>query len=156
MPCSRPRPVMWAVSADGVSSCVSSTEVVGASAARASSTCAVLSAAFARGTITMSFCAEASTRMCAMPVGPFADVRKGCTECRGKALGFDAAVTLGPYAGPIRQTCLALKHESQAWLARWVAELVVAARADAIRAAAGAQGDRAGVVAVPPRWRKRR
>lgn len=92
---------------------------------------------------------------CAMPVGPFADVRKGCTECRGKALGFDAAVALGPYAGPIRKCCLALKHESQAWLARWVAELVVAARADAIRAALGAEGDRAWVVPIPLHWRKR-
>ena len=30
----------------------------------------LVGAALARGTMTMSFCAEASTRMCAMPVGP--------------------------------------------------------------------------------------
>jgi len=32
---------------------------------------------------------------CAMPVGPYADVTGGCSECRGRSLGFDRAIALG-------------------------------------------------------------
>ncbi|WP_435017807.1 ComF family protein [Tundrisphaera sp. TA3] len=93
---------------------------------------------------------------CAMPMGPFADRTRGCSECRGKALGFDAAVALGPYTGPIRQFCLALKREHNAWMARWVAELVVESRAGAIRRALGPDvGPEPWVVPIPLHWRKR-
>lgn len=93
---------------------------------------------------------------CAMPMGPWADRTRGCSECRGKPLGFDAAVALGPYQGPIRQLCLSLKREYNAWMARWVADLVVEARADAIRSALGADsGIEPWVVPVPLHWRKR-
>lgn len=92
---------------------------------------------------------------CAMPVGPFSHVTKGCIECRGKPLGFDAAVALGPYSGPIRQNCLALKRQTHAWLARWLADLIVAGRADAIRGALGPRSGDAVVVPIPLHWRKR-
>ena len=88
---------------------------------------------------------------CAMPVGPFARIDRGCSECRGRSLGFDAAVALGPYQGPIRSLCLRLKHERDAWLARWVAALVAEARRPDLRAeiAAGAW-----VVPIPLHWTK--
>ncbi len=89
---------------------------------------------------------------CAMPVGPFALLTKGCSECRGRSLGFDAAVALGPYQGPIRSLCLQLKHEQNAWLARWVADLVAQATGPTLQAeiAAGAW-----VVPVPLHWTRR-
>ncbi len=87
---------------------------------------------------------------CAMPVGPWGDRTKGCSECRGRALGFDAAIALGPYEGPIRHVCLKLKREGNAWLARWAADLVFEAHAERLRGLGAA-----GVVAVPLHWRRR-
>ena len=93
---------------------------------------------------------------CALPVGPWADLAKGCSACRGRPLGFDAAVALGPYAGPIRDLCLRLKHHRDAWLARWLAEHLAVARAGALREAIGADPSRRSlVVAVPLHWRRR-
>lgn len=86
---------------------------------------------------------------CALPLGPYEHVDRGCARCRGCSLGFDAAVALGPYQGPIRHLCLRLKHERDAWLARWLMDLVVEARADVLRAAAE---DAAAVVPVPLHW----
>ena len=89
---------------------------------------------------------------CAMPVGPHARLDGGCSECRGRSVGFDAAVALGPYQGPIRSLCLQLKHERNAWLARWVADLVAQASRPVLQAeiAAGAW-----VVPVPLHWTRR-
>ena len=65
-----------------------------------------------------------------MPLGPWPDRSGGCFECRGRSLGFDGAIALGPYEGPIRDLCLRLKHERNAWIAPWLAELLVEARAE--------------------------
>jgi ComF family protein len=86
---------------------------------------------------------------CAMPVGPWSDRSGGCSECRGRALGFDAAVALGPYQGPIRDLCLRLKQERNAWLAPWLADVLVEARAELGRPPEGAW-----VVPVPLHWRR--
>jgi ComF family protein len=91
----------------------------------------------------------ASCGRCAMPVGPFADRRGGCSECRGRALGFDGAIALGPYQGPIRELCLLLKHERHAWLARWLVDLLVEARAEV-----GRLPKDAWVVPVPLHWKR--
>lgn len=91
---------------------------------------------------------------CAMPVGPFADLEGGCSECRGRSLGFDRALALGPYQGPFRHLCLSLKHESNAWMARWLAELVVEGLSEPLRAESQAEGG-AWVVPVPLHWRRR-
>ena len=88
-------------------------------------------------------------RRCAMPLGPWADQAKGCFECRGRALGFDGAIALGPYRGPIRDLCLRLKHERNAWLAPWLAEVLVEARAEVRRESGDAY-----VVPVPLHWRR--
>ena len=89
---------------------------------------------------------------CAMPVGPHALVTKGCSECRGRSLGYDAAVALGPYQGPIRGLCLQLKHEESAWLAHWVGHLV----ADSCRSKLQAEiAGGAWVVPIPLHWTRR-
>jgi ComF family protein len=89
---------------------------------------------------------------CALPAGPYADLRGGCGDCRGRPLGFEAAVALGPYEGTLRALCLRLKHDRDAWLARWIGGLWVEARGGAL--------DRLGlppdawIVPVPLHWRR--
>lgn len=87
---------------------------------------------------------------CALSVGPWADLRGGCSWCRSRRLGFDAAVALGPYQGPIRALCLGMKSSSGSILARWSIDMLLEARGDALLA------ERADVVvAVPLHWRRR-
>jgi ComF family protein len=69
---------------------------------------------------------------CALPVGPHANVREGCSDCRGRSLGFDASIAFGPYDPPIRDLCLQLKHEQNAWLASWLSDLLAEARSDVL------------------------
>src|SRR5262249_40359935 len=74
----------------------------------------------------------------------------GCAACRGRSLGFDAAVALGPYEGSLRELCLRLKHERHAWLAPWLGDLWVESRRDTLgrlRLPADAR-----IVPVPPHW----
>ena len=90
---------------------------------------------------------------CALPVGPFADLHGGCAKCRGHSLGFDAALALGTYEGPVRDLCLRLKHERNAWLAPWLCDLLVEARRAETRPAPGRRLGRAGpapLVATAP------
>ncbi len=82
-----------------------------------------------------------------MPIGPWENVEGGCAWCRGKRLGFDSAVALGPYQGPIRHVCLAMKRSSGSWLGRWAADLLIEARGDVLRAV-GASA----VVPIPLHW----
>jgi ComF family protein len=91
--------------------------------------------------------AGAACRRCARPLGPWESDEGGCVECRGRALGFDGAIALGPYRGPIRHLCLRLKRRRDAWLAAWVAEVLVAARGERLREHTGAR-----VAAVPLHW----
>ena len=65
---------------------------------------------------------------CALPAGPYANLNRGCTWCRGRYLGFDEAIALGPYEGTVRDLCLFLKHEHNAWLAHWLSDLLAEAR----------------------------
>jgi ComF family protein len=71
---------------------------------------------------------------CALQVGPFVDLRGGCASCRDRSLGFDASFAMGSYNGELRELCLRLKHEQNAWLASWLSELLVEARRDAFSA----------------------
>lgn len=87
---------------------------------------------------------------CALPVGPFSGGLPGCGDCSGRALGFDRAVALGPYQGPIRHLCLRLKRREWAWIAPGMVDLLVEARGEAIRGL-GASA----VVPVPLHWRRR-
>jgi ComF family protein len=85
---------------------------------------------------------------CALQVGPFADLRGGCASCRGHSLGFDASFAMGSYEGELRDLCLRLKHERNAWLARWLSDLFVDARRDAF----SNLPSNALVVPVPLHW----
>ncbi len=85
---------------------------------------------------------------CALPVGPFADLRGGCAECRGRSLGFDATLALGTYDGELRDLCLRLKNEQNAWLAPWLSELFVEAKGAAISELV----NDAWIVPVPLHW----
>jgi ComF family protein len=95
--------------------------------------------------------ALSSCPRCALSVGPFADLRAGCDECRDRSLGFDSALALGPYEGTIRELCLQLKHEQNAWLAPLLSDLFVEARRDAI---SHLPAD-VWVVPVPLHWSRR-
>jgi ComF family protein len=86
---------------------------------------------------------------CALPVGPFAALAGGCARCRGDALGFDAAVALGPYDGAVRSLCLRLKRERSAWLAPWIVDVLAESHAGL-----GATPADACVTAVPLHWRR--
>jgi ComF family protein len=85
---------------------------------------------------------------CALQVGPFGDLQKGCSQCRGRSLGFDAALALGPYEGPLKDLCLQLKQERSAWLAPWLGDLLVEGRREAISLLPAD----AWVVPVPLHW----
>ncbi len=87
---------------------------------------------------------------CALPLGPWARRDGGCSQCREESLGFDAAIALGPYQGPIGQLCLLLKHERNAWLARWLIDLLLEARAEVALLPQDAW-----VVPVPLHWWRR-
>ncbi|MGP0067832.1 MAG: phosphoribosyltransferase family protein [Isosphaeraceae bacterium] len=87
---------------------------------------------------------------CALPAGPYADFRRGCAACRGRTLGFDAAVAMGPYEGTLRELCLRLKQERNAWLAPALSGLWAEARGEAI----GTLPLDAWIVPVPLHWRR--
>jgi len=59
-------------------------------------------------------------------------LRDGCATCRDRSLGFDTAIALGPYHGELRELCLLLKREQNAWLGYWLSNLLVDGRHDAI------------------------
>ena len=77
--------------------------------------------------------AQSACPRCALGLGPFEDSRGGCASCRDHSLGFDAALAMGSYDGQLRELCLRLKHERNAWLASWLSELLVEARRDAFK-----------------------
>ncbi len=89
---------------------------------------------------------------CAMSVGPYGRQEGGCIECQGRALGFDAAIALAPYQGPIRELCLRLKHKTNAWFAPWLVDLLLEARPGLHDEARAAE---AVVVPVPLHWWRR-
>ncbi len=95
--------------------------------------------------------AGANCPRCALPQGPSAWFdAKGCSECRGRSLGFDEALAIGPYRELLREACLTLKHGSGAWLAAWLADILwnlEGERLTAINASV--------VVPVPLHWRRR-
>jgi ComF family protein len=88
---------------------------------------------------------------CALPVGPHADLRGGCSQCRGHSFGFNRALALGPYEGAVRGLCLRLKHERDAWLAPWLSSLLAEARSEGLRELP----PDAWIVPVPLHWRRR-
>ena len=56
---------------------------------------------------------DAACPRCGTTRAPFEDVRRGCAECRGRRLGYDALARLGRYAPPLSQWVPAVKR--RAW-----------------------------------------
>lgn len=94
--------------------------------------------------------AEVACPRCGLRVGPYANLDRGCGACRGRSIGFDAVVAFGNYEGPLRELCLMLKHEREAWLARWLTELLAEARVDVL----GALPADACVAPIPLHWQR--
>ncbi len=70
-------------------------------------------------------------------------------ECRGRPLGFDAAIALGAVRRVIRDLCLRLKQERNAWLAPWLAGVLVDSRAEVRQVPADTW-----VVPIPLHWKR--
>lgn len=71
---------------------------------------------------------------CAATIGPYAWVEKGCPECAGRSLHFDAAYRLGKYAGPLRDAILRMKSLSGQDLAEALGRHWAESHAGALRA----------------------
>ena len=63
---------------------------------------------------------------CGAPVGPYADLTKGCGQCRRESFAFDRVVRLGVYDGEMRLACLRAKATGGSSVARALAEVLVA------------------------------
>jgi ComF family protein len=63
-------------------------------------------------------------------------------------MGFDATLALGPYDGVLRNLCLHIKRESNAWLARSLIDLLIRAKGDVLSTLVG----NSWVVPVPLHW----
>ena len=62
---------------------------------------------------------------CGAPLGPYADLTKGCGQCRKESFAFDRVVRLGIYDGEMRLACLRAKAAGGSNLARGLADLLV-------------------------------
>ena len=71
---------------------------------------------------------------CGLWVGPYANLERGCSACRGRSIGFDSVVAFGNYGGELRDLCLHLKIEKNAWLAWWLAKLLAEGRTETLTA----------------------
>lgn len=49
---------------------------------------------------------------CSSTVGAYVELTHGCMKCRDLKFHFDSAVRFGPYAGPLRELVLKMKHSS--------------------------------------------
>jgi ComF family protein len=87
---------------------------------------------------------------CALPLGPYARQDGGCSECRGRSLGFDRVLALGPYQGSLRDLCIMLKQEPNAWLARWLIDLFLEKHGPTL-----AEHSEALVTPIPLHWWRR-
>jgi predicted amidophosphoribosyltransferase len=85
-----------------------------------------------------------------MPCPNFEAALGQCVHCRGAKLQFDAALTLGPYDGTLRQIVLKLKHAEFEPLAHQVGSLL----SDRVRPVAAQQPIDL-VTCVPMHWLKR-
>jgi ComF family protein len=87
---------------------------------------------------------------CASTVGPHTDTSNGCAACRNVPLGFDAAVRLGPYEGPLREAVLRMKSAAGEGLAEMMGRVFKEAHCLALRTEGVSL-----VVPVPLHWRRR-
>lgn len=93
---------------------------------------------------------HATCPRCASQVGPWVDLKDGCSWCRSRKLGFDETIALGTYEGAVRTLCLRLKTSPNAWLSRWVVDALVDSQGVRLAGLAASR-----VVPVPLHWRRR-
>lgn len=62
---------------------------------------------------------------CGAPVGPYADLTKGCGQCRRESFAFDRVIRLGVYDGEMRSACIRAKSTGGSSVARALAEVLV-------------------------------
>lgn len=62
---------------------------------------------------------------CGAPVGPFANLEKGCGQCRREKYAFDRVIRLGVYDGDMRRACLRAKAKGGSSLSRALAVALV-------------------------------
>jgi ComF family protein len=87
---------------------------------------------------------------CAATVGPHTDLEVGCPGCRKRGFGFDAAVRLGRYDGPLRAGILRMKVAAGEPVAEMLGQTFAEVRATELRALAADV-----VVPVPIHWYRR-
>ncbi len=62
---------------------------------------------------------------CGAPVGPYANLEKGCGQCRRESFAFDRVIRLGIYDGEMRLACLRAKAAGGSAVARGLARTLV-------------------------------
>jgi ComF family protein len=87
---------------------------------------------------------------CAATVGPYASHDGRCPACRGEALGFDAALRLGTYEGPLQRAILRIKHAAHEGLAEELGHRWAQLQRDRFLSLGAAA-----VVPVPLHWSRR-
>jgi ComF family protein len=87
---------------------------------------------------------------CALTVGPHTDTAAGCAACRDVALGFQAAIRLGPYNYRLRDAVLRMKSAAGEALAEEMGRVFWEAACAPLRSA-GVDV----VLPVPLHWRRR-
>jgi predicted amidophosphoribosyltransferase len=87
---------------------------------------------------------------CGNPVGPYADLSKGCGQCRKTSFAFERVIRLGTYDNAMRQACLRAKAAGGSNLSRGLADALVNEKR---RVFDGFSFDL--VVPVPEHWTRR-
>ncbi|MGF1579675.1 MAG: ComF family protein [Gemmataceae bacterium] len=87
---------------------------------------------------------------CAMSIGPFVNVDKGCTWCRPRKLAFSGAVRLGTYDGIRKTIVLRMKHKTGEALAEVVGRIWAKESSRRLR-----EWEPEIVVPIPLHWRRR-
>jgi ComF family protein len=96
---------------------------------------------------------DAACPRCGTTRAPFEDVRRGCAECRGRTLGYDALVRLGRYAPPLSQWVPAIKRRAWRGMADALGAELGRQVQDAVHAGHIPQPDV--VTFVPTHWLRR-
>jgi ComF family protein len=69
-------------------------------------------------------------QICAAPVGPYLDTKRGCIHCRNDRFRFTRVIRLGVYRDQLRRAVLQAKTVTGEPLARTLADLLFSTRSD--------------------------
>ncbi|WP_010584760.1 ComF family protein [Schlesneria paludicola] len=87
---------------------------------------------------------------CGAPVGAYANLEKGCGQCRHEVFSFDGVIRLGTYDGALRKACLRAKSSSGAGLTRGLARALFREKEQAFH-----RQSIDAVIPVPEHWTRR-